>query len=240
MTENKQITIYELLPLLKNEKYCVYADKYVVTDTGRLFSLTAGKEMAMSKNHKGYTLASLWIDGAHKNELMHRLVAKCFIPNPNNYPQINHIDGDKDNNRAQNLEWVTNKMNMVHAGRTGLLKWHESRRTAHRDKMRERDLSLQVRRMQESNFGRACPESKKMAIAAKELGGLNHNARKILCIELNKIFDAITDAARFFNVKPQSIGAVLNKPNRTSCGYHWQYIDGDWKNTLIEIKGEKK
>lgn len=230
----KQITIYELLPLLRKEKYCIYADKYVVTASGRLFSLTTGKEMAMTKNHKGYKLASLWVNGAHKNELMHRLVAKCFIPNPHNYPQINHIDGSKDNNNVENLEWCTNQMNMSHAGRTGLLKWTDERLKAHKEIMKSRDLSLQVRRMRESNLGRACPDSKKAKIAKKQIGALNHNARRIVCVELNKSFGAITEAARFFNVKPPSIWQALKKPNRTSCGCHWKYIDGDWKDSLME------
>lgn len=49
-----------------------------------------------------------------------QLVAAAFIPNPCNLPQVNHIDGDKTNNSAANLEWVTNLENMQHAVRTGL------------------------------------------------------------------------------------------------------------------------
>ena len=57
----------------------------------------------------------------HKNFLIHRLVAKAFIDNPYNLPQINHIDCNKLNNNADNLEWCTQKQNLEHAFKNGLL-----------------------------------------------------------------------------------------------------------------------
>lgn len=67
---------------------------------------------------KGYLTVKI---KEHKtSRVIHRLVAEAFIPNPNNYPQVNHIDGNKTNNRVENLEWCDNQYNTKHAFRIGL------------------------------------------------------------------------------------------------------------------------
>jgi len=67
----------------------------------------------ISKKQREYV--SLKQDGYRKNCTVHRLVAEAFIPNPNNYPQINHIDGNPTNNIVSNLEWCTGSHNAKHA-----------------------------------------------------------------------------------------------------------------------------
>lgn len=63
----------------------------------------------------GYPSVSLFRDGKQYKLLLHRLLALAFIPNPENKPQINHIDGDKQNNDLSNLEWCTSSENLTHA-----------------------------------------------------------------------------------------------------------------------------
>lgn len=69
-------------------------------------------------------------DGKQKNFSTHRLVATAFIPNPENKPQVNHIDGNKQNNRVDNLEWVTGSENVRHAYANNLIKDKSAEGTA--------------------------------------------------------------------------------------------------------------
>lgn len=62
----------------------------------------------------GYQQVKFSIDGNKSQPLVHRLIAETFIPNPNNLPQVNHKDGNKENNRADNLEWCSASYNSTH------------------------------------------------------------------------------------------------------------------------------
>lgn len=71
--------------------------------------------MKVQENNKGYFFVCMKEFGKRKNLLIHRLVAEAFIPNPENKPEVNHIDGNPHNNRVDNLEWVTSSENRKHA-----------------------------------------------------------------------------------------------------------------------------
>lgn len=67
----------------------------------------------------GYSQVALTRDKKRKHYLVHRLVAEAFVENPNGLPQVNHIDGNKQNNCSANLEWCTAKENMIHSSANG-------------------------------------------------------------------------------------------------------------------------
>ncbi len=79
-----------------------------------------GKRLKGGKFSNGYDFVCLRKNGVARNELVHRLVAQSFIPNPIDCKVVNHIDGDKSNNRLENLEWITHSENQEHAVKIGL------------------------------------------------------------------------------------------------------------------------
>lgn len=70
--------------------------------------------------HHGYYNVGLSVQSKRFNYLVHRLVAKAFIPNPNNLPEVNHLDGNKLNNDVSNLSWCSSSENIAHAYAIGL------------------------------------------------------------------------------------------------------------------------
>lgn len=94
-----------------------YEGLYSVDDCGNVHSSYRGGRILSGVCANGYLSVHLSRGGAATTRLIHRLVAEAFIPNPENKPQINHIDGDKLNNAVANLEWVSAKENSEHRDR---------------------------------------------------------------------------------------------------------------------------
>lgn len=111
-----------------------YEGLYEVSNLGRVKSLEridsggvrrGGHFMSFTSDKGGYLRCKLTKNGNYKLMLVHRLVAKAFIPNPNNYPCINHKDEDPTNNCVENLEWCTYSYNINYGNRKAKVKEKE-------------------------------------------------------------------------------------------------------------------
>lgn len=96
---------------------------YAIYDEAVVYVIKTGNKVSMYKNEDGYLCLTLRSDeGKRRTFKIHRLVALVFIPNPENKPEVNHKDGNKENCAYWNLEWATHAENIQHAWNTGLLK----------------------------------------------------------------------------------------------------------------------
>lgn len=102
-------------------------DNYLISDDGDVYSLNYGrlKKLSPRANKRGYLYINLCKNGKCKSARIHRLVAKYFLPDYDENLQVNHIDGNKINNKSSNLEMVTQSGNLRHAEKMGLLVHHK-------------------------------------------------------------------------------------------------------------------
>ena len=97
------------------------SSRYEVSSDGDIKNIETGRILKPQRS-KGYLHVALCEDGVCRQRNVHRIVAEEFIPNHLGLDQVNHIDGNKENNRSDNLEWCTGSDNMKHAYKIGLQK----------------------------------------------------------------------------------------------------------------------
>lgn len=99
-----------------------YEGLYQISNLGRVKSYKRNNIILKpGKTKRGYMVVSLCSKKSIKKVYIHRLVAQSFIKNINSFEQVNHIDGDKANNKVDNLEWVSAKDNVIHAYKNNLM-----------------------------------------------------------------------------------------------------------------------
>ena len=187
--------------------------RYEISTYGNV-RLKNGKPIKTRKKKNNYIIVDLSDDFHNRKTFgVHRLVALTFIPNPNNYPIINHKDENPSNNRVNNLEWCTPKYNSNY----GNIK--EKQRLAKLNKYNGIDNPM---------YGR------KHSSKAKELmsmnhyncnGGLNPRAKKVFCD--GKIYGCIRDCAKEYKVNHISMMRFLNgkqKSIKNFSGKELKYI----------------
>lgn len=181
-----------------------YEGLYQVSNLGRVKSLprkrTINKERILKPklNKNGYLEVALCKNSQYKMWRVHKLVANAFISNPENKSQINHINGRKEDNRAENLEYCTASENIKHAWDKGLI-----------------CMSLE----QKNRLGRL--NKNKPALNRKKVNQYDLQGNFI------KEWDCILNIEKNLNIKVQNICACCSgkKYHKTAGGYIWKYKD---------------
>ena len=167
-----------------------YEGIYQVSNLGKVRSLDRkvwnyikpGRILKTHNNGHGYYNVSLHNkDKIEKHAYIHILVAKAFIPNPNNYTEVNHKDFDKTNNCVDNLEWVTHRENCKHAWVTGLRTKSEEER---RKKIQMYNIKLKS--INEHDVFKIYNEYKTKKVTMKDLSEKYNVCRQTICNIVNK------------------------------------------------------
>lgn len=111
----RQIKIKEIWKDVKG-----YEGLYKVSNTGKVYSIISNKILKSPTCKTGYCIVVLWKNKKPRSFRLHRIVAENFLSNKNDYPVVNHKDGDKTNNKLDNLEYCTYSYNEKHAYKNGL------------------------------------------------------------------------------------------------------------------------
>ena len=215
-----------------------YEGLYEVSNLGRVKSLerydTLGrkkKEKILSSkyNKYGYLRVTLYKNGIGKDFFIHRLVAEAFIPNPENKPQIDHINTIRTDNRDKNLRWVTQKENRNNE----LTKKHNSESQKGRILSEETKKKLSEAKKGENHpmYGKHHPEETKKKMSEAKKGKKmseetkDKKGKKVYCVELDKEFSTINKASKELNIDACGIIKVCKGKQKTSGGYHWRYVE---------------
>lgn len=148
-------------------KYHPYFGKLVqFSNLGRVKSFIRYKDGKILDNRSDNGNGYMRIMIAGRKYQIHRYVAELFVPNPENKPEVNHKDGNKWNNRADNLEWVTRSENVKHAYKLGLQKPSEKQREA----IRNTNKLKRKKVVQKDNNGNIINVFDSVKIASEQLG----------------------------------------------------------------------
>ena len=218
--EWKDVEGYENIYQVSNYGNVRSLDRY-----DRLGRFKPGTILTAADNGHGYKHVRLHKDGNHKMFYVHRLVAGAFIENPDNLPQVNHMDEDKSNNHVDNLEWCTNEYNSNYGNHNRKLsEAHKGKKLTEEHKrnigkaVKERWQDEAYRsKMMEIRTGSKHSEETRLKMSEKA------KKNKVKCIETGEIFDSMKAAGERYNKNSSNLSRAI-KRNSLFAGYHWELV----------------
>ena len=136
--------------MLDKEKHIPgYSDKYIINRHGDIYSFYHNCYLKKRLRKDGYFDVKLTKDKKESKQLLHRLLAITFIDNPENKPEVNHINGVKTDNSLENLEWNTMSENAMHASKTGLRENQKlaARESGFKNRIWPMEMAQEIRRI---------------------------------------------------------------------------------------------
>ena len=151
-------------------------ENYLITEDGKIYSCFSRRYLKLILNNLYYCVTLYDFKGNRVQKNVHRLVAETFIPNPNNYPVVNHKDENKLNNNVNNLEWCTHEYNLKYGTASTRAKEHQDYLSPGRInyyKKRAKELAIPV--LQFTKDGTFIKKYDSIMDAQKETGIPNSN-----------------------------------------------------------------
>lgn len=164
---------------------------------------------------------SVYVDGKQKQFYVHRLIAEAFLPNPDNLPEVNHIDGNPANNRVENLRWCTRAENAQHAFRTGLINPYRNAKPCKRcgELTNAKDQICRACKTELKSEARADDKAAKLRdeIAAVDRSLLSENER--IYVALREAGYTISEIGQLCGVSKQCVDhAIKNAMFKSAIG----------------------
>lgn len=178
---------------------------YKISQTGEVFSVKRNRFLKPAVNSRGYFVIVLSRGGNKKSFTIHQLVAQAYLPNLNGFKEINHKDGNKENNNANNLEWCSHSHNMKEL--------FKSVANGTYVKMGTRGNGKRTRKTPTKS------ENQKHCFGWKF--GDNPKAKKVIEIETGKIFGSAAEIAHSIGFTPRAFQKRLSGELRNSTGYSY-------------------
>lgn len=224
--KNKQMFINENWKQIDNTRY-------YVSDKGRVKNIEKNS-IIIPFLCKGYYCVHL---GRIRKERLHRLVAKAFIPNSKNLPEVNHKDENKTNNRVENLEWCDSKYNMTYSFGKKVCQY-DAKTFKLINTFNSSGEASRILKLNKSAILKCTKHSKRNATVGgfifrlegdniiddiKVEKGISIIAISIKDNNIIKHYNTVAEASKDLNCVPTAISNCLNNRSKTCKGYYWNY-----------------